>query len=88
MRLIDADALKLRIDIHGTNKFGMLDEDIRQFVDNEPTADVVERKKGEWLKISPAGIYECSACGQTVMTGDIAAYKYCHGCGARMGGTT
>ena len=41
-RYIDADVLKLHIDLHGTNKFGMLDEDIRQFVDNVPTADVVE----------------------------------------------
>lgn len=34
-----------------------------------------------WRKISPAGIYECEKCGQNVMTGDIEAYKYCHGCG-------
>lgn len=36
-RCIDADALTLRVDIHGTNKFGMLDEDIRQFVNAAPT---------------------------------------------------
>ena len=35
--LIDRDALMLRINIHGTNKFGMLDEDIRQFVNAAPT---------------------------------------------------
>lgn len=35
----------------------------------------------KWVKISPAGIYECSGCGQNVMTSDIDAYKYCHGCG-------
>ena len=45
-----------------------------------------ERKKGKWIKISPAGIYECSVCGQNVMTNDIAAYKWCHGCGADMRG--
>ena len=43
-----------------------------------------ERKKGKWIKISPAGIYECSVCGQNVMTNDIAAYRWCHGCGADM----
>ena len=43
-----------------------------------------ERKVGKWLKISPAGIYECSECGQAVMTSDIEAYKYCHGCGLKM----
>ena len=45
-----------------------------------------ERKTGQWLQISPAGIYECSECGQTVMTKDISCYKFCHGCGAYMGG--
>lgn len=38
----------------------------------------------EWKKISPAGIYECSECGQNVMTCDIVAYRFCHGCGALM----
>lgn len=41
-------------------------------------------KYGNWLKISPAGIYECSICKQTVITSDIDEYKFCHGCGARM----
>lgn len=40
--------------------------------------------KGEWKRISPAGIYECSCCGQNVMTSDIECYKFCHGCGADM----
>ena len=43
-----------------------------------------ERIRGRWNRISPARIYECSVCGQNVMTNDIAAYKYCHGCGAEM----
>lgn len=43
-------------------------------------------KHGKWLKISPAGIYECSECHQNVMTGDIEAYRFCHHCGARMDG--
>lgn len=43
-----------------------------------------ERKKGKWIKISPAGIYECSVCGLNVMTGDIDVYSWCHGCGAKM----
>lgn len=43
-----------------------------------------ERKKGRWIKISPANIYECSECGKNVMTDDISAYDFCHGCGAEM----
>ena len=44
------------------------------------------QKEGRWKKISPAGIYECTCCGQDVMTSDIECYKFCHGCGARMEG--
>lgn len=42
---------------------------------------------GHWKQISPAKIYECSVCGQNVMTNDIVCYKYCHGCGAKMEGS-
>lgn len=41
-------------------------------------------KHGRWVKISPANIYECSECGQNVMTQDIEAYKFCNGCGTKM----
>ena len=47
-------------------------------------ADVAPVRHGHWIKISPAGIYECSECQKNVMTSDIEAYEYCHGCGARM----
>lgn len=50
------------------------------------SADVAPVRHGHWIKISPAGIYECSECGKNVMTSDIEAYEYCHGCGARMDG--
>ena len=43
-----------------------------------------EQEPVRWIKISPAGIYECSGCGQNVMTGNIEAYKYCHGCGRKV----
>lgn len=45
---------------------------------------LLEPKTGHWIKISPAEIYECSECGQNVMTSDICAYKFCHGCGIKM----
>jgi hypothetical protein len=51
-----------------------------------PSADVAPVRHGHWIKISPAGIYECSECGKNVMTSDIEAYEYCQGCGARMDG--
>ena len=47
-----------------------------------PTAQ--PERTGEWIRISPAKIYECSICGKNVMTADIDEYHFCHGCGARM----
>ena len=41
-------------------------------------------KTGHWKQISPQDIYECSKCGQNVMTSDICAYRFCQGCGAKM----
>ena len=55
--------------------------DIKPIFKEEP-----QRIKGRWIKISPAGIYECSICGKNVMTSDIDAYDFCHGCGADMRG--
>lgn len=52
------------------------------FVERLPS--VSAEKTGRWKKISPANIYECSECGQNVMTDDICAYNICHGCGAEM----
>ena len=59
------------------------EEDIQAYIDAAPSV-TPKQKMGHWVKISPAGIYECSECGQNVMTGDIDAYRHCHGCGARM----
>lgn len=45
-----------------------------------------ERKTGRWIKISPAGIYECSECHGHIMTKDIDCYDFCHKCGTKMEG--
>ena len=42
-----------------------------------------EPKTGRWKRIG-YDLYECSICGQDVMTGYICAYRHCHCCGARM----
>lgn len=52
-------------------------DNIRQLPPAQP-------KRGKWIKISPANIYECSECGKHVMTNDICDYDFCHGCGADM----
>lgn len=51
MRLIDADALLLRIDCHGTNKFGMLDEDIREYISKQPTISP-EIVQPQWIPVT------------------------------------
>ena len=43
-----------------------------------------ERKTGKWVKISPAGIRECSLCHHSILTSDIDVYKFCFSCGAQM----
>ena len=63
---------------------GVTLEQARQALKDCPSADVEPVRHGRWIKISPAGIYECSECGQIVITKDIDAYKRCHNCGARM----
>ena len=52
---------------------------------NKLTEALNQQKEGHWKRIG-YDIYECSICGQNVMTGDICAYKHCHGCGAHMKG--
>ena len=61
-------------------------DDGQKMMDRIKALPSAEPVHGEWVQISPAKIYECSECGQNVMTDDIEAYKFCHGCGARMGG--
>ena len=51
MRLIDADAMLLKVDLIGTNKFGMLDEDIRKFISEQPTVNTKSEISIDWSKV-------------------------------------
>lgn len=54
-----------------------------------PTADVVERKKGEWLEIKTAVLdrYQCSACGVKPLWQAVRlSWNFCPYCGADMRG--
>jgi len=82
MRLINADEFEKRIKPYDTSD--AMDQALYTFAHNKLVETSTAEKTGKWIKISPAGIYECSECGQNVMTNDIDAYKYCHGCGAKM----
>ena len=55
---------------------------------NEPTADVVEVKHGEWIYKEIFGIEfpECSVCGTQFEDANCEDYPYCPECGAKMDG--
>lgn len=61
-------------------------EEYQRIIDRFMSFASAQPRKGKWIKISPANIYECSECGKNVMTDDISAYDFCHGCGADMRG--
>ena len=88
MRLIDADALprQTQLEAMGNGKYEDVEVVYANDIYNAPTIDAVPVRHGHWIKISPAGIYECSECQKNVMTSDIEAYVWCHGCGAMMDG--
>ncbi len=91
---IKREALLLRIDCHGTNKFGMLDEDIRAFVKAQPAADVAPVVHGRWDDSGrytfPGGgtAVRCTECGcaLTVSEYHLNNWNYCPVCGAKMDG--
>lgn len=81
-KYIELEVLLLRIDCHGTNKFGMLDEDIRAFVKAQPAADVAPVVHGRWID-DGSGIIICPECERGYNL--HAKYThYCPNCGAKM----
>ena len=92
-KYIDREALLLRIDCYGTNKFGMLDEDIRAFIKAQPASDVAPVRHGRWIMVDDScGKYACSACReieQECTEWGAGHYNpvdkdYCPNCGAKM----
>jgi ligand-binding sensor protein len=90
MRLIDADALKNKIEQHSyplsdrinSIENGMFLCGIYQAVDESPTADVVPVVHGRWL-INSDGYYPyCSECKEEPKSGIMT--HYCPNCGAKM----
>ena len=85
---IDREALLLRIDCYGTNKFGMLDEDIRAFIKAQP-ADVALVRHGRWIDaypdIEPNPMFMYGICSECGFEQGLSKYlKYCPDCGAKM----
>lgn len=67
--------------------------DVKFDIEQEPAADVVEVRHGEWID-KPTGAYGrmqswCSACGKHSGIGGIESNRhkpYCPNCGAKMDG--
>lgn len=85
-RLIDADKAIEWIDI----EYPKLDrQDMKQMINAQPTADVVEVVHGEWIKadLMPRSA-KCSECNCWITRHTITEnwFRYCPHCGAKMDG--
>lgn len=58
-------------------------QDIQDFLDNIPTADVKENLHASWIEIQ---VIACSHCRKTFEKSSLYARNYCPNCGARMNG--
>ena len=93
-RYIDADALLKNFDSAEQIGFGIIETAIvKDFIINEPTADVVEHKRGEWIQhVNEPSLWSCSIC-ETVIYSEheedrLKFHKWCGCCGADMRGDT
>lgn len=90
-RYIDADALKDNIAVLFERNEKLIDEWLANCVDDvideQPSADVVERKTGKWVYSSFGG-YHCSECGKQAPFWCFASTQqlsdFCPNCGADM----
>lgn len=88
-RYIDADALisKAITRFFNEDYFSA----IITMIDNTPTADVVEHKRGEWIQhVNEPSLWSCSIC-ETVIYSEhekdrLKFHKWCGCCGADMRG--
>ena len=95
-RHIDADILteeimSLKISLSGKDIFqDRAKESVLRIIDEQPTADVKEVKRGHWKHTVEFGIigkynhWNCSLCGAG--SEDEGREKFCHECGADMRG--
>lgn len=62
-------------------------EDIQDFLDNIPTADVAPVKHGYWIEIGDYA-FKCTSCGKMYWEskGYAARTHFCPNCGTRMDG--
>ena len=80
MKAIDAERDRLvALDMIGAEH--ILAHNARRIIEDFPAADVVERKRGEWIELTTAAV-KCSQCSAI----HAAHSTYCPNCGADMRG--
>ena len=88
MRYIDADKLKEELKHSGYCNNNWLD--IEMYINNQPTADVRENVRGEWIRRDSRYVgwisFDCSVCDETLELDRETSndFKYCPFCGADM----
>ena len=97
MRLIDADALDLRLEVlmiryMSLGRQGVAEDYnfVRTVISSAETIDAVEVVRGRWKKANnrpKSYIRVCSVCGkEAYFCGEGCSYKYCPNCGTKMDG--
>ena len=83
-RYIDVDLFKKNNERLLDCDFPYLCEDtLEEIIDSEPTADVRENVKGEWVELRN-GVKRCSVCKFT--SNHLMTDNFCPNCGADMRG--
>lgn len=88
MRYIDADKMREEWLENGENEYVYDTNAVLDSIDDQPTADVVEVKRGKWVSHHPDGSATCSVCGRKQK--DVWDFdnwqNFCGHCGADMRG--
>ena len=90
-RLIDADALEIRVEI-GHTMDGLLlipMRDVKKSIENAPTIEAEPVRHGRWRYVGDNNVFACSECKKVIETAYCryeCYYRHCPNCGAKMDG--
>lgn len=88
-RFINADVFEV---FGYTSQDGTFDDGVQfvlEKIDEQPTADVVEHKRGEWIQhVNEPSLWSCSICESVIYSEHeedrLKFHKWCGCCGADM----
>ena len=93
-RYIDADLLyeetEKKIKANHECRMAVVDDEFLDLINDAPTEDVVEVRRGEWIEDDFTKIIKCGICDNdapiSTISGEQYKSKYCQYCGAKMDG--